>query len=51
MKHKDIVLTENNTRARGTTNEYDPLVVVEPSVSGNTPCRAVFKINSTGGYV
>ena len=51
MKHQSIVLTENNTRARGTTNEYDPLVVVEPSVSGNTPCRAVFKINSTGGYV
>ncbi len=26
-------------------------MVVEPSVSGNTPCRAVFKINSTDGYV
>ena len=52
MKHQSIVLTENNTRARGTAGLLTyPLVVVEPSVSGNTPCRAVFKINSTDGYV
>ena len=49
MKHQTIKLSENNTRARGTGYGYPPLVVVEPSVSGNTPCRAVFKINSIGG--
>lgn len=50
MKHQDIILSDNNTRARGTG--YDlPLVVVKPSV--NTPCRALFKINSinSNGFV
>lgn len=45
MKHHSIVLSENNTRAIG-VGFGGPLVVVEPSVSSNTPCRAVFKINS-----
>lgn len=52
MKNQHIVLSENNIRAKGTGLGIFPLVVVEPGVSGNTtPCKAVFKINSTSGSI
>lgn len=50
-KHKDIKLTESNTRAKcSLITGSSRLVIVEPSVSGSNPCRAVFKINEIGKY-
>lgn len=45
MKHKDIVLSENNTRAKHEVC-HSRLVMVKPNVSSLNSCKTVFKIHS-----
>lgn len=48
MKHMEVVVSDNSTRAKCIkTDNNDRLVVLEPSLSGSIPSQATFKILSS----